>query len=50
VNQTMDERYEFLEAYVERMDQWANKVSEFMATDKSNDWSEELAELEEIRS
>lgn len=28
--------------------QWATKVSTFMAEDKSNDWSEEIAELEEI--
>lgn len=27
---------------------WAIRVSEFMATDKSNDWSEELAELDKI--
>lgn len=27
---------------------WAIRVSEFMATDKSNDWSEEVEELDKI--
>jgi hypothetical protein len=30
--------------------QWLDKVRGFMASDKSNDWSEELAELDEIRA
>lgn len=33
---------------LENLTAWALKVSDFMATDKSNDWSEELDELNEI--
>ena len=33
---------------LERLRQWASKVTQFMAEDKSNDWSEEIAEYEEI--
>ena len=27
---------------------WAEQVTQFMAEDKSNDWSEEIAEYEQI--
>ena len=27
---------------------WALRIAESLATDKSNDWSEELAELDQI--
>lgn len=30
------------------LQEWASTVSMFMAEDKSNDWSEEIAQLEEI--
>ena len=33
----------------ENLMRWAINISELLATDKSNDWSDELAELNEIR-
>ena len=33
---------------LENLMEWAARVSDFMATDKNNDWSEELNELNEI--
>ena len=31
-----------------RLEQWAEEIAEYLESDKSNDWSEELAELYEI--
>ncbi len=39
--------YEIEETF-EKLMRWATNLSEFLATDKSNDWTEELRELEEI--